>query len=69
MKLFNAFTLIAVIGYSLFVSAAPAIAYPSRTTICTEVRVELEYAVEEGRLKQQEVEPLLLRCRDGFELP
>ena len=67
MKLFNAFTLIAVTGYSLFVSAAPAIAYPSRTTICTEVRVELENAVEEGKLQQQEIELMLLGCRDGFE--
>ena len=64
MKLFDSFDLSAVIGCLMLATATPSIAYPSVTMMCNEVRLEIEKAVEEGRFKQQEVEPMLLRCRD-----
>ena len=64
MKLFDSFDLSAVIGCFMLSTATPSIAYPSDTMMCNEVRLELEKAAEEGRFKQQEVEPLLLRCGD-----
>ena len=64
MKLFDLFNSGAVIGFLLLASATPSIAYPSVTRMCNEVRLELEKQVEEGGFEQQEVEPLLLRCRD-----
>jgi len=64
MKFFDSFNSFAVIGFLLLASATPSIAYPSVTRMCNEVRLELEKQVEEGGFEQQEVEPLLLRCRD-----
>ena len=64
MKLFDSFNPGAVIGFLMLATATPAIAYPSVTRMCNEVRLELEKQVEEGGFEQQEVEPLLLRCRD-----
>ena len=64
MKFFDSFNSYAVIGFLLLASATPSIAYPSVTRMCNEVRLELEKQVEEGGFEQQEVEPLLLRCRD-----
>ena len=64
MKLFDSFDLSTVIGCLMLETAIPSIAYPSVTMMCNEVRLELEKAVEEGKFKQKEVEPLLLRCRD-----
>ena len=63
MKFFDSFNSFAVIGFLLLASATPSIAYPSVTRMCNEVRLELEKQVEEGGVEQQEVEPLLLRCR------
>ena len=64
MKFFDSFNTYAVIGFLLLASATPSLAYPSVTRMCNEVRLELEKQVEEGGFEQQEVEPLLLRCRD-----
>ena len=64
MKFFDSFNSCAVIGFLLLASATSSIAYPSVTRMCNEVRLELEKQVEEGGFEQQEVEPLLLRCRD-----
>ena len=64
MKLFDSFNPGAVIAFSMLATATPSIAYPSVTRMCNEVRLELEKQVEEGGFEQQEVEPLLLRCRD-----
>ena len=64
MKVFNSFNSCAVIGFLLLAAATSSIAYPSVTRMCNEVRLELEKQVEEGGFEQQEVEPLLLRCRD-----
>ena len=64
MKFFDSFNSFAVIGFLLLASATPSLAYPSVTRMCNEVRLELEKQVEEGGFEQQEVEPLLLRCRD-----
>ena len=63
MKLINVLTAAAVVSASL-ISAQVADAYPSITTICTELRVELEKGMEEGQLKQEEVEQMLINCRD-----
>ena len=63
MKLINALTAAAVVSASL-ISAQAVDAYPSITTICTELRVELEKGMEEGQLKQEEVEQMLINCRD-----
>ena len=63
MKLINVLTAAAVVSASL-ISAQAADAYPSVTTICTELRVELEKGMEEGRIKQEEVEQMLINCRD-----
>ena len=64
MKLFDSFDPSAVIGCLMLATATPSTVYPSVTMMCNEVRLELEKAVEEGRFKQQEVQPMLLRCRD-----
>ena len=64
MKLFDSFDPSTVIGCLMLATATPSIAYPSVTMMCNEVRLEIEKAVEEGRFKQQEVEPMLLRYRD-----
>lgn len=63
MKLINVLTAAAVVSASL-ISAQAVDAYPSITTICTELRVELEKGMEEGQLKQEEVEQMLINCRD-----
>ncbi|WP_186571648.1 hypothetical protein [Synechococcus sp. PROS-U-1] len=63
MKLINVLTAAAVVSASL-ISAQAVDAYPSITTICTELRVELEKGTEEGQLKQEEVEQMLINCRD-----
>ena len=64
MKLFDSFGPSAVVGFLMLATAPPSLAYPSVTRMCNEVRMELEKQVEEGGFEQQEVEPLLLRCRD-----
>ena len=66
MKLFDLFNPCAVIGCLMLASATLPISYPSVTQICTEVGVELKKGVEEGRLRQQEVDQMLLRCRDDW---
>ena len=63
MKLINILTSAAVVSASL-ISAQAADAYPSVTTICTELRVELQKGVEDGQDKQEEVEEMLINCRD-----
>ena len=63
MKLINILTAAAVVSASL-ISAQASDAYPSVTTICTELRVELEKGMKEGKFKQQEVEQMLINCRD-----
>lgn len=63
MKLFNAIATTAVSSSSLIAIATAATAHPSVTTICNELHVELQREIEEGQLKQQEAEQLLLRCR------
>ena len=63
MKLINVLTAAAVVSASL-ISAQAVDAYPSITTICTELGVELEKGMEEGQLKQEEVEQMLINCRD-----
>ena len=63
MKLINVLTATAVVSASL-ISAQAADAYPSITTICNELRVELEKGMKEGKFKQQEVEQMLINCRD-----
>ena len=65
MKVFNSISAAVVLGGSLIATANPAIAYPSVTQICSEVRVELAKGVDEGRFKRQQVERMLLRCRDN----
>ena len=50
MKLINVLTAAAVVSASL-ISAQAVDAYPSITTICTELGVELEKGMEEGQLK------------------
>ena len=50
----------------MLVAANPAIAYPSVTQVCTEVGVELKKGVTEGRLQQQELDRILLQCRDDW---
>ena len=63
MKLINILTAAAVVSASL-ISAQAADAYPSVTTICSELCVELEKGLEEGQLIQEEVEQMLINCRD-----
>ena len=66
MKLFDSFNPSSVLGCLMLVAATPAIAYPSVTQICTGVGVELKKGVTEGRLQQQELDRMLLRCRDDW---
>ena len=66
MKLFDSYNPSSVLGCLMLVAATPAIAYPSVTQICTEVGVELKKGVKEGRLQQQELDRMLLRCRDDW---
>ena len=63
MKLINVHNAAAIVNASL-ISAQAIDAYPSITTFCTELRVELEKGMEEGQLKQEEVEQMLINCRD-----
>ena len=63
MTLINVLTAAAVISASL-ISAQAADAYPSVTTICNELRVELQKGVEDGQFEQEEVEGILINCRD-----
>ena len=63
MKLINVHNAAAIVSASL-ISAQAIDAYPSITTFCTELRVELEKGMEEGQLKQEEVEQMLINCRD-----
>ena len=66
MKLFDSYNPSSVLGCLMLVAATPAIAYPSVTQICTEVGVELKKGVKEGRLQQQELDRMMLRCRDDW---
>lgn len=66
MKLFYSFNSSAVIGFLMLATATPSMAYPSVTQICTEVGVELKKGVKDGRLQQQQVNRMLLRCRDDW---
>ena len=66
MKLFDSYNPSSVLGCLMLVAATPAIAYPSVTQICTEVGVELKKGVKDGRLQQQQVNRMLLRCRDDW---
>lgn len=66
MKLFCSFKSSAVIGFLMLATATPSMAYPSVTQICTEVGVELKKGVKDGRLQQQQVNRMLLRCRDDW---
>ena len=63
MKLFDVLTAAAVVSACL-ISAQAVDAYPSITTICTELRLELEKGMEKGQFKQEEVEQMLINCRD-----
>ena len=66
MKLFYSFNSSAVLGCLMLATATPSMAYPSVTQICTEVGVELKKGVKDGRLQQQQVNRMLLRCRDDW---
>ena len=63
MTLINVLTAAVVISASL-ISAQAADAYPSVTTICNEQHVELQKGVEDGQFKQEEIEQMLINCRD-----
>ena len=63
MKLINVLTAAAVVSASV-ISAQASDAYPSVTTICTELRVELETGMKEAKFNQQEFEQTLINCRD-----
>ena len=63
MKLINVLASAAVV-VAFLLSSLAADGYPSVTTICKELRIELEKSMEESQVKQNEVEQMLLRCRD-----
>ena len=66
MKLFDSYNPSSVLSCLMLVAATPAIAYPSVTQICTEVGVELKKGIKEARLQQQELDRMMLRCRDDW---